>query len=80
MGRYYKLSRSIKEENAGKITEELLSLDQVKNAVFDEDFGGITIFADPDVYTQVMDRAVNIFAREGEGAELSFQRFVFPES
>ena len=76
MGRYYSLTKSIKEEDAARILEELRAMEDVAQADFNEDRSGITIFTVSGKYTAVMDRAVNIFSREGGGAELSFQHFV----
>ena len=79
MGRYYKLSKNISAEDAERILGEVCALEHVSRAYFNEDRTGFVVFADHDYYTQIMDRAVNIFAREGGGSELSFQRFVMEE-
>ena len=76
MGRYYSISKKLSEESAQRILGELRALEDVEYADFDEDFTGITIITKSGEYTGVMDRAVNIFAREGGGAELSFRRFI----
>ena len=76
MGRYYKLNRLLLEEDAGKIREELLELENVKAVEFADDNTGVVITAEEEAYPAIMDRAVNIFSREA-GAELSFDHFVF---
>ena len=76
MGRYYSISKKLLEESAQRILGELRALEDVEYADFDENYAGITIITKSGEYTGVMDRAVNIFAREGGGAELSFQRFI----
>ena len=76
MGRYYSISKKLSEESAQRILGELRALEDVEYADFDEKYAGITIITKSGEYTGVMDRAVNIFAREGGGAELSFRRFI----
>lgn len=76
MGRYYSISKKISAENAEKILEELRAMEDVESVEFDEDSAGISIVTRSGEYTAVMDHAVNIFSREGGGAELSFERFI----
>ena len=76
MGRYYSISKKLSEESAQRILGELRALEDVEYADFDENYAGITIITKSGEYTGVMDRAVNIFAREGGGAERSLQRFI----
>lgn len=76
MGRYYKLSKPVSEEEAAQIMSEICELENVMKAELNEDRTGITVFTKDGEYTDVMNRAVNIFSREGNKTALSFERFV----
>ncbi len=78
MGRYYKLTKQLTEDAAGKILEEMSALENVERAQFTDDYNAVVVFTKDDEFTEVMDQAVNIFAREAS-CELSFDHFVVRE-
>lgn len=75
MGRYYRLSKNISEEEAENIINEVHKVDNVKSAQITEDKLYLLIDADEMFYSSIMGKAVNICSREVEGLELSFARF-----
>ena len=79
MKRYYRLLELIEEEEiALKILDEIRELPNVASADFADGGAGIIIGTEDGEFGEVMNRAVNIFAREGK-TELSFDHFV-PEN
>ena len=79
MGRFYVLSKKILPEQAETIIGEMTKDEIVEKFEFNEDFSGITVFLSNDDFSSVMDKAVNIFSREGSGATLSFDHFVYAD-
>ena len=77
MGRFYVLSKKILPEQAEKIIQEMTQVESVERFEFNEDRSGITVFLSNDDFAGVMDKAVNVFSREGSGATLSFDHFVY---
>ena len=78
MGRYYRLSKKITEEQAEEILKETLEIDDVEKAEFVEDNSKILVTTEKEKYPDVMTRIVNIFSRVGKGCELSFAGFEHP--
>ena len=76
MGRYYKLTKKLTEEDVMSILIEIRGLENVEKAEYDPEGNGVIIFTKDGNYSDVMDRAVNIFSRAASGTELSFQHFV----
>ena len=79
MGRFYVLSKKILPEQADKIIKEMTQVETVERFEFNEDYSGITVFLSNDDFSTVMDKAVNIISREGSGATLSFDHFVYAD-
>ena len=79
MGRLYRLTKPLMEDDAKRILDELFDLENVEFAEFTDDFGAVVIFTKDGEYTQVMDRAVNIFSRDAS-CELSFEQFVVKDA
>ena len=79
MGRFYVLSKKILPEQADTIIKEMTQVETVERFEFNEDYSGITVFLSNDDFSAVMDKAVNIISREGSGATLSFDHFVYAD-
>ncbi len=79
MGRFYVLSKKILPEQADTIIKEMTQVETVERFEFNEDYSGITVFLSNDDFSTVMDKAVNIISREGSGATLSFDHFVYAD-
>ena len=79
MGRFYVLSKKILPEQVDKIIKEMTQVETVERFEFNEDYSGITVFLSNDDFSTVMDKAVNIISREGSGATLSFDHFVYAD-
>ena len=82
MGRYYRLSKPLLEDEAEVILQEMRALENVQRIEMNEELDGVIIFTVDGEYAAVMDRAVNIFSRESvrsekdSGVTLSFDHFV----
>ena len=79
MGRFYVLSKKILPEQADTIIKEMTQVETVERFEFNEDYSGIMVFLSNDDFSTVMDKAVNIISREGSGATLSFDHFVYAD-
>ncbi len=75
MARYYRLSRSITQEEARKILAELSGCPDVKSAKITEDGSYLLVDTEDGALQEVMTRAVNICSRAAEGCGLAFARF-----
>lgn len=75
MGRYYQLSKSITEEMAAEIMQEIREIKEVEHAELKEDNTKLLVKTAEDKYPSVMSRIVNISRRVGRGCDLSFCGF-----
>ena len=69
MGRFYRLSKKISEQEASEITREILELPDIQNAEI--------VDGKDNVFVDVMSTVVNIFSRVAGGCELSFVGFAY---
>lgn len=75
MGRIYRMSKQITEEEAAEILKELRELDGVESADITEDRTMLKVKTAENLYPTVMSKAVNICRRVARGTDLSFVRF-----
>ncbi len=78
MGRYYRLAKTITEQMASEILQEILEMEQVEKAEFLEENSKILVKTKEEDYPAVMTKIVNIFRRVGNGCDLSFAGFEHP--
>ncbi len=78
MGRYYRLAKTITEQMASEILQEIQEMEQVEKAEFLEDNSKILVKTKKEDYPAVMTKIVNIFRRVGNGCDLSFAGFEHP--
>ena len=78
MGRYYRLAKTITEQMASEILQEIQEMEQVEKAEFLEDNSKILVKTEEEDYPAVMTKIVNIFRRVGNGCDLSFAGFEHP--
>ena len=78
MGRYYRLAKTITEQMASQILQEIQEMEQVEKAEFLEDNSKILVKTKEEDYPAVMTKIVNIFRRVGNGCDLSFAGFEHP--
>ncbi len=78
MGRYYRLAKTITEQMASEILQEIQEMEQVEKAEFLEDNSKILVKTKEEDYPAVMTKIVNIFRRVGNGCDLSFAGFEHP--
>ncbi len=78
MGRYYRLAKTITEQKASEILQEIQEMEQVEKAEFLEDNSKILVKTKEEDYPAVMTKIVNIFRRVGNGCDLSFAGFEHP--
>ena len=78
MGRYYRLAKTITEQMASEILQEILEMEQVEKAEFLEENSKILVKTKEQDYQAVMTKIVNIFRRVGNGCDLSFAGFEHP--
>lgn len=76
MGRYYSVSKVMSDEQAETVMAAFNALEKVEKAELVDEGKGLIVYAAEEDYLEVMTFAVNLFAREGSGAALSFQRFI----
>ena len=72
MGRYYRLAKTITEQMASEILQEILEMEQVEKAEFLEENSKILVKTKEEDYPAVMTKIVNIFRRVGNGCDLRF--------
>ena len=75
VGRYYRLSKTITEEQAEQIVKELSAKEDVKSASFTEDLKMLRVESVDGEYKDIMYYAVNVLSREAGGCEISFDHF-----
>ena len=73
MGRFYRLSKNISEQEASEITREILELPDIQNAEIVD--GKVRV----ETKVDVMSTVVNIFSRVAGGCELSFVGFAYKD-
>ena len=78
MGRYYRLAKTITEQMASEILQEIQEMEQVEKAEFLEDNSKILVKTKEEDYPAVMTKIVNIFRRVGNGCDLSLAGFGQP--
>lgn len=78
MGRYYRLAKTITEQMASEILQEIQEMEQVEKTEFLEDNSKILVKTKEEDYPAVMTKIVNIFRRVGNGCDLSFAGFEHP--
>ena len=78
MGSYYRLAKTITEQMASEILQEILEMEQVEKAEFLEENSKILVKTKEEDYPAVMTKIVNIFRRVGNGCDLSFAGFEHP--
>ena len=71
MGRFYRLSKKISEQEATEIVWEILELPDIQND------GKVRVETKDNVFVDVMSTVVNIFSRVAGGCELSFVGFAY---
>ena len=74
MGRYYRLSKKVTEEQAAEILRELKERDDIKRAIIKDERYTMIVETIDGEYFNVMYAAVNICSRIA-GCELSFMHF-----
>ena len=74
MGRYYRLSKKVTEEQAAEILRELKERDDIKRAIITDERDTMIVKTIDGEYFNVMYAAVNICSRIA-GCELSFMHF-----
>ena len=75
MGRFYRLSKKISEQEASEITREILELPDIQNAEIVD--GKVRVETKDNVFVDVMSTVVNIFSRVAGACELSFVGFAY---
>lgn len=75
IGRYYRLSKTITEEQAEQIIKELAAREDVKAAAFTDDRKMLRMESIDGEYKDIMYYAVNVLSREAGGCEISFDHF-----
>ena len=77
MGRFYRLSKKISEQEAAEIMREILELPDIQNAEIVD--GKVRVETKDNVFVDVMSTVVNIFRRVAGGCELSFAGFAYKD-
>jgi hypothetical protein len=77
MGRKYRLSKKIKEEQAQEILKEMTEFDDVDSVYFTPDEACLVVETSEENFPVVMGRAVNICSRTANGLEISFAGFCY---
>lgn len=78
MGRYYRMSKKVTEDQVKEILRETLELEDVEDveeAEYEAETQLLKIVTKDNQFAGVMTRVVNICSRIGKGAELSFAKF-----
>lgn len=75
MGRYYRMSKKVTEDQVKEILRETLELEDVEEAEYEAETQLLKIVTKDNQFAGVMTRVVNICSRIGKGAELAFAKF-----
>ena len=75
MGRYYRLSKEITEEQKQETLRELRALRAVEYAEINRERDCLLIKTESEDYPDIMTKSLNIFNHTSEGCELRFKGF-----
>ncbi|MDD3340348.1 MAG: hypothetical protein PHS82_16030 [Lachnospiraceae bacterium] len=75
MGRYYRFSKKVTDEQAKIIEQEMRQLEDVESVEVTKDHTLLKVVTKDDQFAEVMSRAVNICSRSANGTEISFAQF-----
>lgn len=75
MGRMYRLSKEISQNESKEILREINEVKEVEWAGFTPDGNCLVVKTSESNYPEVMSKAVNICKRVAEGLEISFVGF-----
>lgn len=75
MGRYYRMSKKVSENEAAEILREMRELGNVERVSLTDEKDHMLVFTKDGDFVNVMNAAVNICRRIAGGCELSFERF-----
>ena len=76
MKRKYSVSKKIEDEKASAALKEVSAVEGCISVELSEDKNFLIVEARDDAYTDVMNLAVNVFARLCDDAKLSFDSFI----
>lgn len=79
MGRYYRLSKKMTEDEQAEVLREIRELENVQAAELTADGSLMKVCTKEDLYPDIMYKVVNICSRAGHGLEISFERFAFED-
>ncbi|MDD3415035.1 MAG: hypothetical protein PHY47_13680 [Lachnospiraceae bacterium] len=75
MGRYYRFSKKVTDEQAKLIEKEMRQLEDVESVEVTKDYTFLKVVTRDDQFAEVMSMAVNICSRHADGTEISFAQF-----
>ncbi|MDD2981626.1 MAG: hypothetical protein PHN80_16940 [Hespellia sp.] len=75
MGRYYRFSKKVTDEQVKLIEKEMRQLEDVESVEVTKDHTFLKVVTKDDQFAEVMSKAVNICNRHANGTEISFARF-----
>ena len=75
MGRCYRMSKKVSEEEAAEILREMRELENVDKVSLTDEKDHMMVFTKDGDFVNVMNAAVNICRRIAGGCELFFERF-----
>jgi|GEM_PF-2005301 len=79
MKRKYSVSKKITDEMANQTIDEVKKVTGCEDVEFTDNYSYVVVKASDENITHVMNRAVNIFARVCDGANISFDSFVYED-
>lgn len=78
MGRFYRLSTALTQEQADEIRRQMRDLEDVESVELTEGNTCLAVVTKDGNFEDVMCSAVNICRRVADGASLSFAGFAYP--
>ncbi|MDD3361766.1 MAG: hypothetical protein PHW34_08865 [Hespellia sp.] len=75
MGRYYRFSKKVTDEQVKLIEKEMRQLEDVESVEITKDHTFLKVVTKDDQFAEVMSKAVNICNRNANGTEISFAQF-----
>ncbi|MDD3404501.1 MAG: hypothetical protein PHQ72_14300 [Hespellia sp.] len=75
MGRYYRFSKKVTDEQVKLIEKEMKQLEDVESVEVTKDHTLLKVVTKDDQFAAVMSKAVNICRRHANGTEISFAQF-----
>ncbi len=75
MGRYYRMSKKVSEDEAAEILREMRELENLDKVSLTDERDHLLVFTKDGDFVTVMNAAVNICRRIANGCELFFERF-----